>query len=162
MYLTDRTQEAILVSAYSKNGYDYVFEGPVTNEPGVNIDAVDFTPFYEKKSQQYFIYTRGADDHHIDVLISQDGRHFEQRKTVQPPFTMQISIIDEGDFYVAYGGHLFTQEPNANLRYPVKAISTDGLNWTLAEKQPSGPWQGNRTYCRTYAVIKKNDGYYFY
>ncbi len=162
MYLTDRNKEAVLVSAYSENGYDYVFEGEVTHEQGVPIDAVDFTVLYEKRADKYLIYTRSETDKSVDVIESKDGRHFTRRYTIPIPFTLQFSIIDEGDHYTAWGGPWFEKKPNSDYRYPVKATSTDGINWQLTNEQPTGLWQGNETYCGTYAVIKKEDGYYFY
>jgi len=162
MYLTDRNKDAVLVSAYSENGYDYVFEGEVDHAAGVPVDAVDFTVLYEKRAGRYLIYTRSETPKSVDILESKDGRYFTRRFTVEIPFNLQFSIIDEGNYYVAYGGQWYEEKPNADYRYPVKTISTDGINWQLADEQPTGPWQGNETYCGTYAVIKKEDGYYFY
>lgn len=163
MYFTDSDNEAHLMSAYSKDGYNYQFEGKVTGKAGVPLDAVDFTVLYEKKAQKYLIYTRSEDPEILQVLESSDGRYFTKRFTIRTPFSLQFSIVDEGEYYVAYGRPLFKSDViDADYRYPVKAISKDGLNWQLAKEQPVGPWKGNRTYCSPTAVIKMDDGYYFY
>jgi len=163
MYFTDSGNKAHLMSAYSKDGYNYQFEGKVTGEAGVLLDAVDFTVLYEKKAQKYFIYTRSEDPEILQVLKSSDGRYFTKRFTIEAPFGLQFSIIDEGDHYVAYGLPLFKSDVvDVDYRYPVKAVSEDGLDWQLAKDQPVGPWKRDRIYCSPTAVIKMDDGYYFY
>ncbi|MGB6882043.1 MAG: hypothetical protein WBD86_01975 [Microgenomates group bacterium] len=167
MYFTDGKNgchgDAPLLSAYSQNGQSYSFEGKVTGAQGVNLEIVDFTVLYEKNSKRYYIYTRTENFDKADVLESVDGRHFTRRFRIQIPFSFQFSIINEGDYYSAYGGHIpADNKPDSNLRYPVKAISTDGINWERTQDQPMGPWLGNTTYCNTYAVVKLSNGYYFY
>jgi len=168
MYLTDgekgcHGKAAPLLSAYSKDGLSYSFEGELTSDPGINREAVDFTVLYEKKSDKYYIYIRADNLDEADVLETTDGRHITKRFRIKIPFGFQFSVLDEGDHYVAYGQHLPSDsKPNSNLRYPVRATSRDGLNWERTPEQPSGSWDEDRTYCGTYAVIKKEDGYYFY
>ncbi|MBU4347910.1 hypothetical protein KJ671_00130 [Patescibacteria group bacterium] len=167
MYFTEKTTEQympdILMSAYSKDGYNYRFEGKITGESNMNLTAVDFTAFYEKNTKKYYIYTRSDNFDEAEVLESEDGRHFAKRFKIKIPFGFQFSIINEKDYYVAYGRHIPSDnKPDSNLRYPVKAISKDGLHWERTKEQPIGPWQRNRTYCDTYAVFKLFDGYYFY
>jgi hypothetical protein len=167
MYFTDGQNgchnTALLLSAYSQDGYVYIFEGEIDGAPGVSLEAVDFTVLYEKNSKRYYLYTRTENFDEADVLESADGRYFTKRFKIQIPFGFQFSIVDEGDYYSAYGGHIpADNKPGSNLRYPVKAISRDGINWERTPDQPMGPWQGNQTYCNTYAVIKKEGGYYFY
>jgi len=167
MYFTNGEKgchsDAPLLSAYSKDGYSYSFEGELTGDPGINLKAVDFTILYEKNSDKYYIYTRTDNLDEADVLETVDGRHITKRFRIKIPFGFQFSILDEGDYYTAYGGHVPSDNiPGSNLRYPVKATSKDGLNWERTQKQPNGSWSGNRTYCNTYAVLKLPDGYYFY
>jgi len=167
MYFTDGKDgchgTAPLLSAYSQDGHTYFFEGKITGAQGINLEAVDFTVLYEKNSKRYYIYTRTENFDEADVLESADGRYFTKRFRIQTPFSFQFAIIDEGDYYSAYGGHVpADNKPGSNLRYPAKAISADGINWERTQDQPTGPWLRNRTYCNTYAVIKKEDGYYFY
>jgi len=168
IYFTDgemgcHGKAALLLSAYSKDGYSYSFEGEITGAPGINLKAVDFTILYEKHSNKYYIYTRADNLDEAEVLVSSDGRHFTERFKIKIPFGFQFSIIDEGDYYTAYGSHVPSDnKPNSNLRYPVRAISKDGLNWERTQNQPNGLWSGNRTYCNTFAVFKLPDGYYFY
>jgi len=172
MYFTERTTTrhaaGLLMSAYSEDGYNYHFEGKVISEPTVNLDAVDFTVLYEKKSKKYYIYTRAENFDEAWILESKDGKHFTKRFKIKIPFAFQFSIVEEDDHYVAYGGHIpadikpCTDLKCPNLRYPVRAISRDGINWQRTTEQPDGLWQGDRTYCNTYAVLKLSDGYYFY
>ena len=127
------------------------------------LDAVDFTVLYEKRAKKYLIYTRSEDPEILQVLESSDGRHFTKRFAIKTPFGLQFSIVDGGEYYVAYGQSLFESDViDVDYRYSVKAVSKDGLNWQLAEDQPVGPWKGNRIYCSPTAVIKMDDGYYFY
>jgi hypothetical protein len=154
---------APLMSAYSKDGYNYSFEGEVSGEKNINLEAVDFTVLYEKGSKKYYIYTRSENLNEAYVLKSTDGRYFTERVKIILPFSFQFSIIDEGDLYTAYGGHIpADNKPNSNLRYPVRAISKDGLNWERTPEQPNGPWSEDRIYCGTNAVLKLENGYYFY
>lgn len=168
MYFTDgetgcHGKSAPLLSAYSKNGTNYSYEGKVTGAKGISLEAVDFTVLYEKYSNKYFVYTRSENPDEADVLESNDGRYFDKRIKIKLPFGFQFSIIDEGDFYTAYGSHIpQDNKPNSNLRYPVRATSKDGLNWERTREQPSGPWIKDRTYCGTAAVVKLPNGYYFY
>ncbi len=168
LYFTDGENgchsDAPLLSAYSKDGHSYSFEGELTGDPGINLNAVDFTVLYESHARKYYIYTRTENFDKVDVLETADGRHITKRFQITTPFSLQFSILDEGNYYVAYGGHVpsDSNRPNSNLRYPVKAISKDGLHWERASDQPNGSWTGNRTYCNTYAVLKLPDGYYFY
>jgi|GEM_PF-5784815 len=168
MYFTDGEKgchsDAPLMSAYSKDGYSYSFEGKLTGNPGINLKAVDFTVLYEKNARKYYIYTRAENFDEVDILETTDGRHISKRYKIKIPFSLQFSILDQGDHYVAYGGHVPSDknELDSDLRYPVKATSRDGLNWERTQDQPNGPWTGNKTYCNTYAVLKLSDGYYFY
>lgn len=172
MYFTERTAAgpaiSPLMSAYSEDGYNYHFEGKVTGEPTVSLNAIDFTVLYEKRAQKYYIYTRSENFDEAQVLESKDGRYFTRRFKIKIPFAFQFSIIDEGDYYVAYGGHLpsdnkpCTDLECLSLSYPVKAVSKDGLHWERTKEQPTGPWAGDRIFCNSYAVIKLNNGYYFY
>lgn len=166
MYFTERIANtpANLVSAYSQDGYNYTFEDQVTGEQGINLDAVDFTAFYEKNAKKYYIYTRAEKPNEAWVLESEDGRYFSKRYKISIPFSLQFSVIEEGDHYIAYGGHIpaDNKEINTNLRYPVRAISQDGLHWQREELQPDGPWTGDKLYCGVSAVLKLPDGYYFY
>jgi len=168
MYFTDgekgcHGKAAPLLSAYSKDGYIYSFEGEITGNQGVNLETVDFTVLYEKNSHKYYIYTRADNLDEAYVLESPDGRYFTKRFKISIPFSFQFSIIDEGEYYTAYGRHIPSDyKPNSNLRYPVRATSNDGLNWQRTQDQPNGTWTGDRTYCDTYAVLKLSDGYYFY
>lgn len=167
MYFTDGEkgchEDAPLLSAYSKDGYSYSFEGELTGDPGINLKAVDFTVLYEKHLHKYYIYTKTENLDKADVLETVDGRHITKRFRIEIPFGFQFSILDEGDYYTAYGGHLPSDNmPGSNLRYPVKATSKNGLSWERTQNQPNGSWSGNRIYCNTYAVLKLPDGYYFY
>lgn len=166
MYFTERIDKNTppnLVSAYSQDGYNYTFEDKVTGAPGINLDAVDFTAFYEKNAKKYYIYTRAENPNEAYVLESNDGRYFNKRYKISIPFSFQFSVIDEDNQYIAYGGHIsFDNKPGSNLRYPVRAISADGLNWKRSAEQPNGPWMGDRLYCGVSAVFKLPDGYYFY
>lgn len=168
MYFTDgangcHEKDAPLSSAYSKDGRIFSFEGEITGTPDINLEAVDFTVLYEKKSKKFYIYTRAENPAEADVLESPDGRFFTKRFKIKIPFGFQFSIIDEGSSYIAYGIHLPADSKlNSNLRYPVRAISKDGINWTRTNEQPIGPWTGDRIYCNTDGVIKMPDGYYFY
>lgn len=166
MYFTERTTTqhvpGLLMSAYSQDGYNYTFEDKVTGTPDVNLDAVDFTAFYEKNAKKYYIYTRAENPDEAYVLESDDGRYFSKRYKITLPFSLQFSIIEEGIQYIAHGGHIPSDnKPGSNLRYPVKAVSQDGINWQRSEEQPNGPWTGDKLYCGV-NVFKLSDGYYFY
>ncbi len=168
MYFTDgekgcHGRAAPLLSAYSKDGYIYSFEGEITGNQGVNLEAVDFTILFEKNAHKYYIYTRADNLDEAVVLESTDGKYFTKRFKISIPFSFQFSIIDEGIHYTAYGGHIPSDnKPNSNLRYPVRATSKNGLNWERTQDQPNGTWTGDKTYCSTFAVFKLSDGYYFY
>lgn len=168
MYFTDgeigcHGRAAPLQSAYSQDGSAYSFEGELTGDPGINREAVDFTVLYEKKSGKYYIYTRADSLDEADVLETTDGRHITKRFRIKIPFGFQFSIIDEGNSYAAYGQHIPSDnKPNSNLRYPVRATSSDGINWERTPDQPNGSWTEDRRYCGTDAVLKLSKGYYFY
>ncbi len=160
MYFTDRNDHAFLASAYSENGYDYVYERKITGT--VSLTAVDFNVLYEKRAKKYYIYTRGEKNQLIRILESEDGRNFTKSFTMKFPFYLQFSIIDEGDYYRAYGSHPVSAPFGKDIRYPVLATSKDGLNWEETEKQPVGPWKENKFQASPVAVIKMPDGGYIF
>ena len=70
-----------------------------------------------------------AVDFSIRVLESEDGRNFNKSFTMKFPFYLQFSIIDEGDYYRAYGSHPAPAPFGKDIRYPVLATSKDGVKF---------------------------------
>lgn len=150
-----------VVSFYSQNGYDFTYEGKLEPE----IHFVDPTIIYEKRAQKYYIYTRGENDQEIKMYESSDGRIFNSRQSIDPPFYLKFTIIDEGEYYSAYGlnSELVKGEKlNQDFRYPVLATSTDALNWQKSDTQPTGPWNGSKIQVGTGAGVKLSTGEYFF
>ncbi|MCL5795674.1 MAG: Srx family chemoreceptor [Patescibacteria group bacterium] len=152
-----------VVSLYSQNGYDFTYEGKL--EPEVHF--VDPTIIYEKRAQKYYIYTRGDKDQEIKMYESNDGRHFQSRPSIDPPFYLKLTIIDHGEYYQAYGLPAAMvkgeKSPGQDFRYPLLATSTDALNWQKANTQPNGPWKSDKIEVSASAGVKlTNGGYIFY
>lgn len=152
-----------VVSFYSENGYDFIYVGKL--EPEVYF--VDPTIFYEKKAQKYYIYTRGENDREIKMYESNNGSHFQPRPSIDPPFYLKFTIIDQGDYYQAYGLPAAMVKDEKNLgqdfRYPLLATSIDALTWQKASEQPTGQWKGDKIEVNASAGVKlTNGGYIFY
>lgn len=128
---------------------------------------VDPTIIYEKRAQKYYIYTRGKNDQEIKMYESSDGRHFQSRPPIDPPFYLKFTIIDQGEYYQAYGlpATMVKREksPGQDFHYPLLATSTDALNWQKASEQPTGQWKGDKIEVNASAGVKlTNSGYIFY
>lgn len=151
-----------VVSFYSKNGYDFTYEGKLEPE----IHFVDPTIIYEKRAQKYYLYTRGENDQEIKMYESSDGRHFQSRSSIDPPFYLKFTIIDEGGYYRAYGLNSDmvkgTNNSGQDFRYPILATSTDALNWQKADTQPTGPWTSNKIQVGAGAGVKLSTSEYFF
>ena len=96
---------------------------------------------------------------------STDGRNFNPRQSIDPPFYLKFTIIDEGEYYRAYGlssEMVRGEKLNQDFRYPVLATSIDALNWQKADKQLTGPWTGNKIQVGAGAGIKLATGEYFF
>lgn len=96
-----------------------------------------------------------------------DGRNFNPRQSIDPPFYLKFTIIDVGEYYRAYGLNSAmvkgTNNSGQDFRYPVLATSTDALNWKKADIQPTGPWTGNKIQVGAGTGVKlSTGGYLFY